>query len=229
MGNLIKRGLTAAIFLASAIMFSAPIASAASDEARVTRVIREVNLLPSQAKPRPAVLNDKVSDGTGVRTGQASRSELTFTDLTIERLGSNTIFSFSRNGRSVRLDSGSMLLRVPKDSGGASMATDAITVGITGTTVILETTRAGRNKLTVLEGGARVSLIKNRKESVFVHGGQMEDISPGATKLPLPVNVNLGEIMRKNPLITDFGPLPSRDLIMTTQSNPPVYDGQDAG
>jgi len=35
----------------------------------------------------------------------------------------------------------------------------------------------------------------------------------GATKLPPPVNVNLDEIMNKNPLITDFPPLPSRDLI----------------
>lgn len=214
------------IILVGAGIFCVGNALASSEDAHVTRIIRDVKLLPAQAKPRPALLNDKVSDGSGVRTGDQSRSELTFTDLTIERLGANTLFSFSRAGRSVHLDSGSLLLRVPKDSGGASMSTSAVAVGVTGTTVILETTRAGRNKLTVLEGGARVSLNKNRSESVYVHGGQMEDVPAGATKLPPPVNVNLSDIMKHHPLITDFGPLPSRDLIMATASNPTVYQGQ---
>src|SRR3954451_1948478 len=200
-------------------------ACATSQEAQVTRIIREVKLLPVQAQPRPALLNDKVSDGSGVRTGDQSRSELTFTDLTIERLGANTLFSFNRGGRTVRLDSGSVLLRVPKNSGGANMSTTAVAVGVTGTTVILET-HAGRNKLIVLEGSARVSLNKNRSESVTVHGGQMEDVPAGAKKLPAPVNVNLSDIMQHHPLVTDFGPLPSRDLIMATASTPVVYQGQ---
>src|SRR4051812_47784171 len=200
-------------------------ACAASQEAQVTRIIRDVKLLPVQAQPRPALLNDKVSDGSGVRTGDQSRSELTFTDLTIERLGANTLFSFNRGGRTVRLDSGSVLLRVPKNSGGANMSTTAVAVGVTGTTVILET-HTGRNKLIVLEGSARVSLNKNRSESVHVHGGQMEDVPAGASKLPPPVNVNLSEIMKHHPLITEFGPLPSRDLIMATANNPTVYQGQ---
>lgn len=226
MKDRIDRVLVIATCLVSGVVWWAPAAGAASDEARVTRVVRDVKLLPAQAKPKPAALNDKVSDGTGVRTGDASRSELTFTDLTIERLGSNTVFSFNGGGRSVSLNGGSMLLRVPKNSGGATMSTNAVTVGITGTTVILEATRAGRNKLTVLEGGARLSLNTNRSQSVYVRGGQMEDVPPGATTLPPPVNVNLSDIMRKHPLITDFGPLPSRDLIMATASNPPVYQGK---
>jgi hypothetical protein len=212
-------------FLALAVVLRAPNAPAASDEARVTRIVRDVKLLPSEAKPKPAVLNDKVSDGTGVRTGDQSRSELTFLDLTIERLGANTVFSFNRGGRSVRLNNGSMLLRVPKDSGGADMTTTAVTVGITGTTVILET-RAGRNKLIVLEGGARVSLNQHKGESVYVRGGQMEDVPAGASKLPRPVNINLPDLMKKHPLITDFAALPSRDLIMATAENPPAAYGE---
>jgi len=54
------------------------------------------------------------------------------------------------------LSGGSVLLRVPKDSGGARLSTPAVSVAITGTTVTLEATRAGRNRLTVLEGGARL-------------------------------------------------------------------------
>jgi hypothetical protein len=44
-----------------------PLASAASKEARVTQIIRDVRLLPSQAATRPATVNDKISEDTGVR------------------------------------------------------------------------------------------------------------------------------------------------------------------
>ena len=221
------------LFLGGCVFFLALLASenvgAASNEARVTEIVRDVKLLPSESKPKPAAVNDKVSDGTGVRTGDKSRSELTFVDLTIERLGANTFFSFNKAGRSVELGGGSMLLRVPKDSGGARMTTSAVTVGITGTTVILEAQRSGRNKLMILEGGARLSLNKYPKESVFVRGGQMEDVPPGATKLPPPTNIDIDDVMNKNPLITDFPPLPSRDLIYASKGQPPVYQGQSAG
>ena len=196
-------------------------AKSSPEQARVTRIVRDVRLIPSKAKARPAVINETVRGGTGVRTGDRSRSELTFVDLTIERLGANTIFSFGKAGRRVELESGSMLLRVPKNSGGARMTTSAVTVGITGTTVILETARAGRNRLFVLEGGARIFLNKYPKQSVYVRGGQMENVPPGATRLPPPVNVNLRDLMNKHPLITDFPPLPSQQLIYATMRNPP--------
>lgn len=201
-------------------LLSAESVGAASNEARVTQIVRDVKLLPSESKPKPAAVNDKVAEGTGVRTGDKSRSELTFVDMTIERLGANTFFSFNKAGRSVELGGGSMLLRVPKDSGGARMTTSAVTVGITGTTVILEAQRSGRNRLMVLEGGARLSLNKYPKESVIVRGGQMEDVPPGATKLPPPTNIDIDEVMNKNPLITDFQPLPSRDLIYASKGQP---------
>ena len=173
-------------------------------EARVTQVIREVKLLPSESSARPAVINEKVSEDTAVRTGDASRSELTFADLTLTRLGENTIFSFNHGGRNARLDSGSILLRVPKNSGGGGIRTRAVTVGITGTTVIFESTRAGRSKLTVLEGGARLALVKHPKESAYVRAGQMLDVPAGATTLPAPVNIDLDRVMKTSPLITDF-------------------------
>jgi hypothetical protein len=221
------RGICVAAALLSLI--SAVIGRAAnSDEAKVTKIVRDVKLLPAGAKAQAAELNDKVSADTGVRTGDRSRSELTFTDLTIERLGSNTVFHFNKAGRVVDLDGGSLLLRVPKDSGGAQMQTRAVTVGVTGTTLILETTSAGRNKLIVLEGTARLWLRRWPRESVNVHGGQMEDVPAGATKLPPPVAVNLNDVMQHHPLITDFPPLPSRDLIYSTMNEPPVQ-GQPVG
>ncbi len=86
-------------------------------------------------------MNDRVAEDTGVRTGGESRSELTFADLTITRLGANTIFSFNKAGRNAQVDSGSILLRVPKESGGGRIRTNAVTVAVTGTTVIVESAR----------------------------------------------------------------------------------------
>ena len=120
-----------------------------------------------------------------------------------------------------------------RKSGGGSIHTRAVTVGITGTTVIFESTRLGHSKLTVLEGGARLSLVKYPKESVFVRAGQMLDVPAGATKLPKPVNIDLDQLMKTSPLITDFPPLPSEGLIAAAiddqrssgPSGPPVYQG----
>lgn len=193
-------------------------------EARVTQIVREVKILPADAAARAAMMNDRVADDTGVRTGGDSRSELTFADLTITRLGSNTIFSFNKAGRNNQVDSGSILLRVPKDSGGGRIKTSAVTVAVTGTTVILESVR-GRNKLYVLEGSARVSLVKNSKQFQNVLGSQMVDVPPGATTVPAPVNFDLNDLMRNHPLITGFPPLPSRDLIAATSPPAPPPSG----
>ena len=204
----------------TALLVTPPRVNAASaKEARVTQIIREVKLLPSEADARRAAVNDQVREGIGVRTGDKSRSELTFTDLTITRLGANTIFSFNKAGRSVKLDSGSVLLRVPKDSGGGNIRASAVTVAVTGTTLILETARGGRSKLIVLEGRARLALVKNRSESKEVRAGQMLDVPAGATTLPEPVDIDLNQVMKTHPLITDFRPLPSRDLIAAVAKN----------
>jgi len=66
---------------------AAPFVSAAQlDQAQVSQVIQDVRLLEAHGAPRPAVVNAKVTQGMGVRTGVESRAELTFTDLTLTRL-----------------------------------------------------------------------------------------------------------------------------------------------
>ncbi len=203
-----------------AFFLSGPTAIAASKEARVTQVIREVKLLPSEAAERPASINDKVSEDTGVKTGGGARSELTFPDLTITRLGSNTIFSFSKAGRTAKVDSGSILLRVPKDSGGGTIKNNAVTVAVTGTTVIFEGSRGTKSKLITLEGRARAALTSKPGDFRTVLAGQMLDVPAGATTLPNPVNINLNDVMANHPLITDFKPLPSRPLILAAAQQP---------
>ena len=186
----------------------------ADKEARVTRIIKDVKILPSESDARPAVVDEKVQEGTAVRTGDESRSELTFVDLTITRLGANTVYSFDKAGRNIRLQSGTILVRVPKDSGGAQMITSAVTVAITGTTGIFALTPEGQNSLIILEGGARMSLNKYPGKSARVRAGKRIDVEADAKKLPPPKDVDLEQLMQTSPLITDFPPLPSQDLIL---------------
>jgi len=182
-------------------------------EARVTQVIREVNLIASDTSVRAAVLNEKIAEGTAVKTGGDSRSEITFPDLTITRLGPNTLYGFKKSGRQLELSGGSTLLRVPKDSGGAKIVTSAVTAGITGTTVIFENTGAGRSRLTVLEGSAQLRLVKYPGQPRALKAGQTLDVPAGATQLPQPTEVDVDRIMKTSPLIRGFRPLPSQNLI----------------
>jgi len=217
----VSDGIALGLATSFALLLCGGVAFGAVDpkkEARITQIIRDVRLLPSESAAHPAAVNDRVAEVTGVRTGSDSRSELSFADLTIIRLGANTIFSFNKGGRNAELGRGSLLLRVPKDSGGGTIHTGAVTVAITGSTVIVESTRAGTSKLIVLEGSAHVSLVKHPGQSENVRAGQMLEVPPNATTLPLPTDVDLNEIMQKHPLITDFPPLPSRSLILAVRS-----------
>src|ERR1700682_66360 len=74
--------------------------------ARVTQVVKDVKLLGAQGAQRSAAISDDVREGTAVRTGTDSRAELTFTDLTITRLGANTVFSFNAGARQLDLGGG---------------------------------------------------------------------------------------------------------------------------
>src|ERR1044071_8308004 len=107
-------------------------ADAPLKEARVSQVIQDVRLLEAHGAPRPAVVNDEVNQGMGVRTGVESRAELTFIDLTITRLGANTIFSFKQGARELDLTSGAVLLQVPPDKPAVKVNTSAVTAAVTG-------------------------------------------------------------------------------------------------
>lgn len=188
--------------------------------ARVTEVVRQVEIIGGPS-PRPAVLKEALATGNGLRTGDNSRAELTFTDLTITRVGANTIYSYQIGGRTASLSDGAVLLRVPKNSGGARITSNTLTVGITGTTLLLEYHPRSFGKLTVLEGTTRIWLNKNPSQTATVHGGQMLEVKTGASKIGEPVEIDLDRVMRTNPLITQFSPLPSEGLIRTVMMAQP--------
>ena len=213
--SLLRAGLV--LLVSSSAIF--PLTAARKKEARVTQVVRDVNLLAPHVAARVAHLNDHVTDGSAVHTGADSRAELTFADLTITRVGANSIFKFDQAGRSIDVESGAILLRVPKDSGGARIRSSSLTVGITGTTVMFEFRPRNYTKLIVLEGSSQAWLTKHPGKKITVHAGQMLIIKPDATYLPQPVVIDQGLVLRSAILITEFPPLPSLDLMRSVADN----------
>src|SRR5205809_5824986 len=180
-------------------------------EAKVTQVIQDVRVLPSNAAARPAAVNDNVRQGTAVQTGVQSRSELTFKDQTITRLGEKTSFSVGEGARTIEMGSGQFLLYVPKKAGGAKIKMGPVTAAITGTTVLGNVDPSGIVEFTVLEGTACIHLDRVG-QALFVQAGQMVVYDPIAMRLENPVDVDLQQQLN-SPLVSGYRPLPSAGLI----------------
>src|SRR5438094_6385579 len=193
--NIHYRVILTIVSLAFALASWLPNEVSAADlkEAKVTQVIQDVRVLPSGAAPRPAAVNDNVRQGTAVQTGVQSRSELTFKDQTITRLGEKTIFSPGEGARTIDLGSGQFLLYVPKKSGGAKVKLGPVTAAITGTTVLGNVNPSGTTSFTVLEGTACIHLDK-MGQALSVHAGQRLTFDPVANRLEDPVDVDLNKV-----------------------------------
>jgi len=204
----------ASFAFALAIGFSTQVSADELKEAKVTQVVQDVRVLPSGAAPRPAAVNDNIHQGTAVQTGTQSRSELTFKDQTITRLGEKTIFSVGEGARTIDLGSGQVLLYVPKKSGGAKVKMGPVTASITGTTILANRDPSGVTTFIVLEGGACIYL-DSVGQSLFVGPGQQITYDPMANRLEDPVDADLNQVLT-SPLIKDFRRLPSAHLIDQT-------------
>jgi hypothetical protein len=180
-------------------------------QGRVTQVVQDVKVVPSGAAARPATVNETVHQGSAVQTGTQSRSELTFQDQTITRLGENTIFTVGQGARTVELGSGQFLLYVPKKAGGAKVKMGSVTAAITGTTVLGHVYPSGIVDFTVLEGSACIHLDK-WGQAIYVQAGQRVTYDPLLQRLENPVDVDIQEQLG-SPLVTDFRRLPSAGLI----------------
>ena len=180
--------------------------------ARVTQIINDVKLLPGQAAARAAVVNESVSIGTAVRTGVDSRTELTFSDLTITRLGANTVFSFNGEARQIDLGSGAVLVQVPRNGADATIRTAAVTAAITGGTALFEAHKNLPTKLLMMEGIGRFYPNGHPELAEIVHGGEMAMMTPDG-KITKPTKFNAALVYKTSKLITSFPTLPNADLI----------------
>src|SRR5438094_5418821 len=182
--------------------------------AEVTKIINRVSLIEPAKGARPAVVRDVIKDDRGLQTGARSRSELLFQDNTLTRVGAETFFSFKTGTRDLTLEKGSMLLQVPKGLGGAKIHTAAVTAAITGTTIMMEYSPRQYLKVLVLEGSLRLSR-NGSGDSLVLHPGKMVIMRPDAKKIPDPIDVDLGQIVRTSTLVNFPGSntLPSMPLI----------------
>jgi len=185
-------------------------------EAKVTQVVQDVKVVPSGAAARPAAVNETVQQGNAVQTGTQSRSELTFRDQTITRLGEKTIYTIG-GGRTIELGSGQFLLYVPKKAGGAKVKMGAVTAAITGTTVVGNVSPSGVVEFTVIEGTARVRLDRVG-QCLLVVAGQKVVYDPIAMRLEDPVEVDIQQQLN-SPLVTGFRQLPSTPEINVAIEN----------
>ena len=203
--------LVAPVALALASWLPGGVAAAELGEAQVTQVVQEVKVVPSGGSARPAAVNETVRKGNAVQTGAQSRSELTFKDQTITRLGEKTIFNVGGEGRTIEMGSGQFLLYVPKKAGGAKIKMGPVTAAITGTTVLGNVNPSGIVTYTVLEGSSCINL-PSMGQSLFVQAGQMVVYDPVLGRLENPVDVDLQEQL-SSPLVKGFSQLPSAGLI----------------
>lgn len=172
--------------------------------AKVTTRVNDVRLYQPNKSARQAKLGDSVRGHTSVQTGRRSRAELTFQDRTVTRLGANSTFSFRQGSRDINLNSGSILLQVPKDAGGATIRTATVTAAITGTTLMMEYNLGKWIKLITLEGtvalklgdkGAKGGLFGGRKK-VRVPAGKMIIMRPDGEIITKPVDVDLKKLLK---------------------------------
>ena len=203
--------LVAPVGLALASWLPSGVVASELDEAQVTQVVQDVKVVPSNAAARPVAVNETVRHGTAVQTGVQSRSELTFKDKTITRLGEKTIFNVGEGGRTIDMGSGQFLLYMPKKAGGAKIKMGAVTAAITGTTVLGNVDPSGVIEFTVLEGSACINL-PTMGQSLFVQAGQMVVYDPIYGRLENPAEIDLQQQM-SSPLVRDFRPLPSAPVI----------------
>ena len=182
-------------------------------ESTFTEIIQEANVVTATNQAgTPAKMSEIFKVPDLVRTGQASRVELTARDQTITRVGANTTFTFAPGGRDILLKKGSVLFHSPAGVGGGAIKYRGSSAAVLGTTEIAAVLPDGRLKVIDLEGKVEVTL--RNGQSVRLKPGQMVIVSADGNAFSDVTNLNLGELASHLLLVMGFSnPLSSRSLI----------------
>lgn len=201
----------AAALVASATAPAAPLTSAT-----VTKVVNDVRIYGGSSDGQAASEGSKLSRSNSVHTGRRSRAELTFPDTTLTRIGANSVFSMSAGSREIELKQGTMLIQVPKDSGGATIRTATVTASITGSTAMFEFNPGFLVKLINVEGNMKLGIeqmVNGKTKTVYrvVKPGEIITMHPNGRDIPAPMVINLARLIRTSNLAGTryFGPLPA--------------------
>ncbi|MGB9474527.1 MAG: FecR family protein [Candidatus Udaeobacter sp.] len=209
--SLVQASPAGLIFLCSLVGTAPFVAADQLQKARVSQVVQDVRLMEAHGGPRPAAVNDTVTQQMGVRTGVESRAELTFTDLTITRLGANTIFSFKQGAREVDLTSGAVLLQIPPKAPAVKVSTSAVTAAVTGGTALFST--GPPTKFMVLEGIGTFFPTGHPERAATINGGEMMTMTADG-RMTRPEKFDVKLVLKTSRLIKDFPPLENMPLVM---------------
>jgi len=162
-----------------------PLLSAASGSptalgsATITEFKNDVDYQSPDGTLQVAKAEDVIPGHDVVKTGGNSMTELEFTDGTLGRLGSYSVFTFDGDSREVQTQGGLGVFFVPKDMGGLRIVSPALIGTVESGAVVVEQIDAGHGNaiqhwtrfLLVAGTGARVSL-PNGAGNVSLHAGQ---------------------------------------------------------
>jgi len=218
--------------VAAVLLALTRIGSAADlSQAVVRQKVNVVTLAPNlTSEPRPASQGAIVRNENVVRTGTESRAELEFTDLTLARLGSNSIFSFDAQARAMTFTRGAVLFSKPTNSGAIELRSGAITAAITGSTGFISNVPLGglkagmRNPVSQrgattlvgmlegkLVGGAHWRDGRGREQTTNFHLGPGEMLVAQPGRPPVVAQFDIPRFLRTCPLVTGFShPLPNQ-------------------
>ncbi len=130
------------------LAFCAPQLRAADlSQAKVRQKFNVVTLAPNlKSSAHPVAEGALVQNENVVRTGTESRAELEFTDLTLARIGANSIFTFDAQTHTLDCEHGAVLFSKPANSGRVEIRSGAVTAAITGSTGFVSTTNKHAGK-----------------------------------------------------------------------------------
>jgi len=206
-----------AAFSAIFIVIPSTLHSAPLKSATVTEVKNEVRIARESDAERAAAIKDTVAGRDVLRTGKKSRAELEFSDKSIARLGSNTVFSFDPQSRDMRIDRGTALIHVPPGLSGAKISTPAATAAIHGDVVAMRVNDQGVTQVVALlrDAAGPVTVTFNKTgESRTLEPGQLLTLDPMATRIPEPLNVAVDVFVQTSNLAGGF----KKELPATAQN-----------
>jgi hypothetical protein len=183
-------------------------------ESVFTEIINDAKVVVATTQAAaPAKTNELFKAPDLVRTGPASRVELTAADNTITRIGANTVFTFESSGRTIDLEKGSILFHSPPGKGGGAIKHGGASAAVLGTTIIGAILADGSFKIMVLEGQCLVTLRDG--STMTLNAGQFVIIPPDGNSFGRGVmNFNIGELVSRLLLIQGFShPLASMPAI----------------
>lgn len=184
-----------------AILLFGSLASAADlSQAVVRQKVNVVTLAQNlTSEAHPAAQGAVVRDENVVRTGTESRAELEFTDLTLARLGSNSIFSFDAKERAMNFTRGAVLFSKPTNSGAIQLRSGAVSGAITGSTGFISTVAiegVGKVGQTRPSGKGTTTLVGMLEGKI--HGGSRWTDSAGREHTT-PFQLGPGELLVARP------------------------------